>query len=406
MNNLDNKNPIYNKDIENELDKLDNPKSKKNKKKLISSIIFFLMVMIVFFSILFSMSDIKEMYKTLSNIANGTNYVWLIYAVLASLLFFVLYPVPLLILSKSFDKNTSTSDALLIGAGEHFFNGVTPFAAGGQPIQIYDFTKKGMKAATATGLVLSNFIIYLIVLNLYEVLALIFYPSFSDAIMIYAMSGDLPIANPKTAYWVFVSLAIVGYIFNLGFLVFICCLGLNKGLANWLIKIAKWLCKAKFINKFLGPKIPSFEAYCNNVQTTTKELFKHKKAVLLATLVKLVVYGIYFSLPFFIIKSVMVENSIGIDKFIQSGFATAFASVAVCWVPTPGGTGGIEMAFAIVARAVTGESNVNYITISLLWRALTYYLMMILSLISVIVFEISYNRKLDKESKKDIIKDK
>ncbi len=398
MNNLDNKDPIYNKDIENELDKLDNPKSKKNKKKLISSIIFFLMVMIVFFSVLFSMSDIKEMYKTLSNIANGTNYVWLIYSVLAALLFFILYPVPLLILSKSFDKNTSTSDALLIGAGEHFFNGVTPFAAGGQPIQIYDFTKKGMKAATATGLVLSNFIIYLIVLNLYEVLALIFYPSFSDAIMSYSLSS-FP-GSPETAYWTFVSLAIVGYIFNLGFLAFVCCLGLNKGLADCLIKIAKWLCKAKFINKFLGPKIPSFEAYCNNVQSTTKELFKHKKAVLLATLVKLVVYGIYFSLPFFIIKSVMVENSIGIDKFIQSGFATAFASAAVCWVPTPGGTGGIEMAFAIVARAVTGKSNIDHVVISLLWRALTYYLMMILSLISVIAFEISYNRKLDKDSKK------
>ncbi len=400
MNNLDNNDPINNKDIENELDKLDNPKSKKNKKKLISSIIFCLMVMIVFFSLLFSMSDIEKMYKTLSNIANGTNYVWLIYAVLAALLFFILYPVPLLILSKSFDKNTSTSDAILIGAGEHFFNGVTPFAAGGQPIQIYDFTKKGMKAATATGLVLSNFIIYLVVLNLYEVLALIFYPSFSDAIRSYVMSDPAHFPDPEIAYWVFVSLAIVGYVFNLGFLVFVCCLGLNKGLANCLIKIAKWLCKAKLINKFLGPKIPAFEAYCNNVQTTTKELFKHKKAVLLATLVKLVVYGIYFSLPFFIIKSVMVENSIGIDKFVQSGFATAFASAAVCWVPTPGGTGGIEMAFAIVARAVTGESNIDHVVISLLWRALTYYLMMILSLISVIVFEISYNRKLDKESKK------
>lgn len=404
MNNLDNNDPINNKDIENELDKLDNPKSKKNKKKLISSIIFCLMVMIVFFSLLFSMSDINKMLETFSNIANGTNYVWLIYAVLAVLLFFVLYPVPLLILSKSFDKNTSTSDAILIGAGEHFFNGVTPFAAGGQPIQIYDFTKKGMKAATATGLVLSNFIIYLVVLNLYEVLALIFYPSFSDAILSYSMS-NFP-SSPDTAYWTFVALAIVGYVFNLGFLVFVCCLGLNKGLANCLIKIAKWLCKAKLINKFLGPKIPSFEAYCNNVQTTTKELFKHKKAVLLATLVKLVVYGIYFSLPFFIIKSVMVGNSIGIDKFVQSGFATAFASAAVCWVPTPGGTGGIEMAFAIVARAVTGESNIDHVVISLLWRALTYYLMMILSLISVIVFEISYNRKLDKDNKKDIIDDK
>ena len=195
MNNLDNNDPINNKDIENELDKLDNPKSKKNKKKLISSIIFCLMVMIVFFSLLFSMSDINKMLETFSNIANGTNYVWLIYAVLAV---FVLYPIPLLILSKSFDKNTSTSDAILIGAGEHFFNGVTPFAAGGQPIQIYDFTKKGMKAATATGLVLSNFIIYLVVLNLYEVLALIFYPSFSDAIMSYSMS-NFPIST-DTAY--------------------------------------------------------------------------------------------------------------------------------------------------------------------------------------------------------------
>lgn len=399
MNEQNNNNLQSENEINEELAKLDNPKSKKNKKKLVSSIIFFLMVIIVFLSILFSLGDITSMLETFSNIAKGSNYMWLIFAVISAVAFFILYPVPLLILSKSFDKNTSTSDALLIGAGEHFFNGVTPFAAGGQPIQIYDFTKKGMKSSTATGLVLSNFIIYLFVLNLYEVLALIFYPSFSNAIMNYSISINP--GNPDATYWTFVALAIMGYVFNLGFFAFVCCLGLNKGLANLLIKGAKWLCKAKWINKFLGPKIPDFEKYCMNVQSTTKALLAHKKAVFFATLVKLVVYGIYFFTTFFIIKSVMVGSTIGFDKFIETGFATAFASAAVCWVPTPGGTGGIEMAFAIVARAVTGEASIDYVAVSLIWRLLTFYLILLLSLGAVIIFEIGYSKKLNNDEKKE-----
>lgn len=385
-------------EINEELAKIENPKSKKNKKKMISSIIFFVMITAILLSILFSLGDITDMLNTFSNISHGSNYRWLIYAIISAVLFFLLYPIPLLILSKSFDKNTSAVDAILIGAGEHFYNGVTPFAAGGQPIQIYDFARKGMKSGTATGLVLTNFIIYLFVLNLYEVIALCFYPDFSNAIMQYSVSINPD--NPNAAYWTFTALAIMGYVFNLGFLVFVCCLGLNKRLANLLIKGAKWLCKAKWINKFLGPKIPDFEKYCENVQQTTKDLLIHRKAVFFATLVKFVIYGIYFFLTFFIIRSVMVgDNVIGWDKFIETGFATAFASAAVCWVPTPGGTGGIEMAFAIVARAVTGESNIDYVAISLIWRLLTFYLILILSLISVIILEVSYRKKISKEDK-------
>lgn len=400
-------NNIKEEEINEELAKIENPKSKKNKKKMISSIIFFVMITAVLLSILFSLGDLTNMFNTFSNISHGSNYKWLIYAIISAVAFFILYPVPLLILAKSFDKNTSASDALLIGAGEHFYNGVTPFAAGGQPIQIYNFARKGMKSGTATGLVLTNFIIYLFVLNLYEVVALFFYKDFSNAIMQYSISltpidPNITEAAREAAinakYWTFTSLAIMGYVFNLGFLVFVSCLGLNKGLANLLIKGAKWLCKAKWINKFLGPKIPDFEKYCENVQQTTKELLVHRKAVFFATIIKLAVYGIYFFLTFFIIRSVMVgDNVIGWDKFLETGFATAFASGAVCWVPTPGGTGGIEMAFAIVSRAVTGQANIDYVAISLIWRLLTFYLILILSLVSVIILEVSYRRKLEKE---------
>ena len=60
------------------------------------------------------------------------------------------------------------------------------------------------------------------------------------------------------------------------------------------------------------------------------------------------------------------------------------------WVPTPGGTGGIEFAFTTIftASLFGNLSNDIGVTGMILWRALTYYLLMIISALAYIIFEI------------------
>lgn len=366
---------------------LGNPKGKATKKNIISGIVLLVMMIIMVLSVMLSTSELSEIGKTIGKIGQGSNYVWLIGGFIAALVFFLLYPLSLLILSKSFDRKSSSSDAYLIGAGEHFFNGITPFAAGGQPIQIYEFSKKGMKPGVATGLVMTNFILYLTVLNAYEILAFIYWEDINQAIIASGWN-----------YWAVISVAILGYALNLGFLAFIIALGVSKRLADWLVSVARWLCRFRLIGKFLTPAIPRFEIYCSNVQSTIRGVFHHKKAVLAALAIKIVVYGIYFALPYFIINA--VGQNLPPTKIFETMMVTSFASSAVCWVPTPGGTGGIEFAFSIAVGAVLpGIADLAAVgnSISLIWRLLTFYFVLLLSLAAVIVFESGFQIKLKKD---------
>ena len=364
-----------------------NPKGKAVKKNIISGIVLLVMMIIMILSIVLSTGELDKIGEELGKIGQGSNYVWLIGGFVAALIFFLLYPFSLQILSKSFDKKSSSSDAYLIGAGEHFFNGITPFAAGGQPIQIYDFSKKGMKSGVATGLVMTNFILYLGVLNVYEILAFIYWEDINQAIIASGWN-----------YWAVISVAILGYVFNVGFLAFIIALGVSKRLADWLVSVARWLCRFKLIGKFLTPAIPRFEIYCSNVQSTIRGVFHHKKAVVEALIIKIIVYGIYFALPYFIINA--FGHNLGPDKIFETMMVTSFASSAVCWVPTPGATGGIEFAFAVAVGAVLpGISDINDVgtSISLIWRLLTFYFVLMLSLGAVIIFESGFQIKLRKD---------
>ena len=367
------------------------PKGVTSRKRLISNVILLALLTAVVVILFLSFGELDNIGKTISEIAKGDNFKWLIFAGLVTLGFFFLYPIPLVILSKSYDRDLPAIDSFLIGAGEHFYNGVTPFAAGGQPIQMYDFAKKGMKAGVATGIVLSNFLIYLTVLNAYEVLAFIFWGDFNDALIAFSNGSQQGYA------WLLVAV-IMGYVFNLGFVVFLYFLGLSKRLSNWLVKMAKLLCKIKIVGKFLSPKIPGFQEYCDNVQAVTKSMFSRKGHVALAFIVKAVVYALYFSIPFFIVRAVGID--IGFSLFPKTGLATAFASAAVCWIPTPGGTGGIEYAFSIVLGAVA--PNVPFgaaQAVSLLWRMFSFYFVLVLSLVAVLMFEGRFNIEYSKKKK-------
>ena len=375
-----------------EIEKIAKPKGVTSRKRLISNVILLALLTAVVVVLFLSFGELDNIGKTIAEVADGDNFKWLIFAGLVTLGFFFLYPIPLVILSKSYDKKLPAVDSFLIGAGEHFYNGVTPFAAGGQPIQMYDFAKKGMRAGVATGIVLSNFLIYLTVLNTYEVCAFIYWGDFNDALLAFSHGSEVGYA------WLLVAV-IMGYVFNLGFVVFLYFLGLSKRLSNWLVKMAKLVCRIKIVGKFLSPKIPEFEEYCNNVQSVTKSMFSRKGHVALAFLVKGVVYALYFSIPYFIMRAVGIEFS-SIWAFPKTGLATAFASAAVCWIPTPGGTGGIEYAFSIVLGAVA--PNVPFgaaQAVSLLWRMFSFYLVLILSLVAVLIFEGRFNLEYSKKKK-------
>ncbi|MBP5216954.1 MAG: flippase-like domain-containing protein, partial [Bacilli bacterium] len=209
--------------------------------------------------------------------------------------------------------------------------------------------------------------------------------------------------EPSWLKWV----ALVAVCFNIAFFFFVAALAFSKRMSDFLVKILVWLCKAKWINKLLGNKIEGFEKYCENTRATAKNLFSHRRSALLAFLVRMITEIIYFAIPFFLIRAVGHKIDYSYLPFVA--LATAFISAAVSWVPTPGSSGAADYAFTLILGSVllfaTGgqEEIVSHsilsgeaVSLALMWRMLTYYLLLLLSGISQAIFEGRYQRSLQK----------
>lgn len=378
---------------------MEDVKSKKSKRRLISNIIFMILLTILVVTLILSLGEINNIIAKFNEIANGNNWVWLLAAIGLALAYFILWPLSQVIFGKALKVEATGMESYLIGCSEHFYNGITPFAAGGQPFQIYSFTKRKVTTAKATGIVLTSFVTFMMVTNAFAIASLIFYKQIADG---------LETLNLGWLQYI----AIVGFIINFAVLLFMIAMGTSKKLRNGFVNLFKKIAYAKMFHKehkhkwsqklfgklglALTNGIPKFEEYCNNAQIAFKETWTHKRATAFAIIIKIAAMACYYAIPFFILKAVGIE--LGFDKLILVLFCTSFAITSVVWMPTPGGTGGIEYAFMIVIAAVTGTSANDPAAVVLIWRMITFYFILIISFIANATFEAIASRKMAKEA--------
>lgn len=376
-------------------EKVENPHSKKRRKRLISNVIFLVLITALVLTLILSLGEINKITAQFQEITKGDNWKYLLIAIGLMLLFFFLWPASQCIYGKALKIEATVGESYLIGCSEHFYNGITPFAAGGQPFQIYSYTKRNVSTAKATGVILASFVTFMIVTNAFALASLFFYPQISagfDAMNLSWMKFVAPI----------------GLIVNFAVLLFMIAVGVSKHLRNFLIKLISKIANWKFffkkekglrrrIGNGLQKAVPVFEEYCLNAQTAFKETWTHKRATALALIVKVIAMVAHYLIPFFILKAVGIE--IGYDKMIMVLLATSFAINAVVWMPTPGGVGGIEYAFIVVIAAVTTVNSSDPQAVALIWRMITYYFILVISFIANVIFESLASHRMHEEEK-------
>lgn len=341
----------------------------KGKGKILKKLIFPLICLILVIVMVLSMNDIDDILSVLKNVKP----LYLLYAFLVLALYFALWPISLFVFTKSRKLKIKFLDVFLIGSTEHFFNGVTPFATGGQPFQAYFFKKKGINYSDSTGILLLNYIIYQAVITIMFVVAFI-------------INYDYLKQNVSNVFW----LMILGIIINVFVLLVFISLGCLKKVRQLLLSFLKLLSKIKFLRKTLERKIPSFEHYCDEYQEAFKYMAKNKISILLAAIIKTLTMFVYYSVPFYVLKAVGVQVDYNQFFFIVS--MTCFSICMTCWIPTPGASGGIELAFKTLFASIAGVTATIAVSGMLVWRLITYYILMIISFIAFIVFE-SLNKK-------------
>ena len=340
-----------------------------NKKSIVRNIILLVALIIIVFIVLFSMNDIESIWETIKK----CNYNYLLIAVALLIGYCLFFQISMTILVKRKHRWIDTFDTMCISGSEFFFNGITPFSTGGQPFQVYGFKRKGIRISDSTSILLYNFLCYQIALNIVLILSI--------SIYFKQIMEELP-----NQMW----LIIVGFLINFITMLVILILGRSKKAAALMMKFMKFLCKFKLFKRILGKKINKIGHSIENMQNVFKEASSHIKTTICSIILKVIAFCFYYSIPFIIYQALGVKIGAG-DLFFMLAMS-AFACAIAVWVPTPGATGGIEVAFNVLFSQISvikasGDPQTLAASAMILWRFITYYLIMVYGFVSYFLFE-------------------
>ena len=279
----------------------------------------------------------------------------IVVALLLIIIYWLLRALALYIVVKKYNKRIKYKKMLHQIVITQFFNGITPFASGGEPMQVYMLKKSGIKVAQATNIIVQEFIMYQIALIFIGLIVVIINAIF-----------DVVSVDP-----VLFNFILLGFIINIAVGLVLIFVSFSKKFSKFLVKIGlKIGIKLKLIKnvekttKTLNEKVEEY----NESGTMLKE---NKKLFFTCVLINFVSLIVFYMIPFFVFLS--LGHNVGILEAIIS---SAFILIVGNFVPLPGGTVGTEAAFGEFFRKILPKSAGAAVLNSglIIWRGITLYL--------------------------------
>ena len=331
---------------------------KKNKIKYIFN---FLLIAIVLSIVLYF--SLKDNYQEIISTILKMNYLWIFVAILALIIYRLCASLGHYYIIKANNGKVSYLKCFQINLMILFFHGITPFAGGGQPMEIYFLHKEGIPVTKATNITLQNFIVYQIALILTGLIALIYNHIFNvfpnDSLIKY--------------------LVVLGFIINTLVLVVTFILSFGKKTNKFIIeKGIHFLAKIKIIKEEKKTQ-EKCQKYLQSFHDNAIELKKNKKIVAFMVLINIIGLMTMYSMPYPILRGMGIN--INIFKVIT---AIAYVMIIGSFVPIPGGTGGIEYSFIFFFQYLISGSILH--AAMLVWRLISYYLGMIFGAIALSLY--------------------
>lgn len=339
-------------------------------KKLVRNII---LVAIIFATLItFVAQNLTT--EMLNDILNNLNTEYLIIVGFVLVGFYLFHFLSLHNVLRIYTKKIKVFDSFNIANCVHFYNGITPFSAGGQPFQIYYYNKRGLEAHTSTSVIIVNFIIYQLVVLVLSVLSMVlFWDNLSKLI-------------PGFSY-----VLLAGFIANT--VIFISLLAFckykffNKLLFNFFFGMLK---KIKFLTKTVDKLEVKAHRFIDDFQIAVREIKGQYHKLIFTFIFRTIAIILLFTVPYFVFNILNISLDIT-DLLVIIGFA-AFAHIFYTWIPLPGSSGGAEFAFYslfITIGPISVLPNVEYVMLLslLIWRVLAYYVSLIFGFVSTMFLE-------------------
>ena len=286
----------------------------------------------------------------------GANIWYLILMILTYVIYFVIEAYLLYLLINKINSNYSYKKTLELNLMTKFFNGITPFSLGGQPLQVYELSKSKVSVTEALLVIVENFIVLQISMTIMSVVSL----------GVCLNAGLIP----NRLLWILTIIGIFITLLSLFMAIFMCVkINFAKKLGKWFIKVLNKI----HIIKNKDESYLMWTNKCDEYHTCFKILLKDKTFIIKCVLLNIIYMIIFCMLPFLTFKALNINVDINI---FYSIVLACFVYLSASFIPIPGATIGMEYAFINYFKMIVVDSLV--MPGVLLWRLVSYYIPMIL----------------------------
>jgi len=325
----------------------------KNFKK--NGIILVILTCIILFLVL------KDDFTNITELLKNANLSWIFIACVFQLGVFLFESLAFDQIIKSYKKDHPFKKTLQLDLMTKFFNGITPFSTGGQPMQVYFLSKEGFRITKATNIIMQNFILYQLALVTVGTFALIMNHIFD-------YFASIPLLK---------HLVTLGFLINTFVMIASFIISFSNSFNKWMINLGIQVGSKLKIIKNEEEQRQKWMERCNDFHEGATYIKEHKWLCLKGFIYNILALLCLYSTPYFIFRALDSSVTLAMTPTIV---ASAYILIIGSFVPIPGASGGIEFGFL---QFFQNFINGSLLSASLLiWRTITYYLPMIIGAIT------------------------
>lgn len=358
---------------------------KKRKKKIIINLCL-LLVNIIFMAFIIKKLIANVGDVSLAEIASkqGSKIWWLAGGVIAYVLYILAQTLMYIVLIKDLTGKKRVKLAYDVAVVGKYYDNVTPFAVGGQPMQIVRLAENGISAGVSTSIPIIKMLINSLI-NM--VLVMCFFVFGLPKIPLTSPFNDLLLILLEV-------LGVIGLIINVIVVVFMILISTGNFVTRSVISsIVRLGYKMKIVKNY-RVTLKKFINQVSEYKTSMSYLWKHKKLLLKMILLSVMECLTYAIMPYFVVMAFASNISMSPMLFLFICIVKYYiCAMASSFIPLPGGTGLMEISFIFLFGIVVNDAVVWAL---LIWRFLSYYSILIHGFIHElikIVKNLTVNRK-------------
>jgi uncharacterized protein (TIRG00374 family) len=326
------------------------------KEKTKKTIINFLILLGLSFGMIFLIYK-KTNPKDLKAVFFAMKKEYILYAILAFILFRLMEAIALYVFLLRIRQKTSFKSCIDYSIFGHFFSQLTPSGGGGQPAQLYLMTKDGIKSDKALATIVPFNIMYHMCLPIVGLIGL-------------TTSLRYIILASKLKYFFYIGL--------LNQVIMACAVVLVFRKTDWLYKLLVFIAEkikgVRFLDRFY--RSPSrIKEFLDDWKKNILTLVENKKVLLLIFCLQVLMLFFSYAVAYFTYRA-MGFSDYGLFDIVR---IQCLIIIATEYIPTPGTAGFSELAlFETYKSIVTKDYALSWMMVN---RLLPLYLAIILTLL-------------------------